>query len=236
MTQRTDTEMKDTDIDVETLLGEIEEILAEHGFGSENLKPSEREAFKAQIGRLGKKRPPSPRYLRQRARHLRLPGEIIEVLKKEGPLTSSDLAEHLREDARYVTILCEQLEEEGWLVRGNKKAEKRLFFTPLTGEVVHGGNFERVQRLLRELRDIVDRHGLKPSLTAALQKFFAGVLARPQLEPYHKQIARFRDEMLAVARNASQSEVRALIRMRPFFRTVVTWNLSRKALRESSEE
>jgi hypothetical protein len=224
------------DTDIETLLGDIEKVLTEHGFGSQNLRPSEREAFKAQLKRLTAKKPPSPLYLRQRARHQRLPGEIIEVLKDEGPLTSSALAERLREDARYVAILCQQLAEEGWLVRDKKAEKKRLFFTPVTGEVVHGGNYDRLQRLLRELREMVDQHALGPSLAAALQRFFAALLARPELESHHKQIARFRDEMLEAARSAeSESEIRAMVGLRPFFRQVVAWKPSDKALRESRE-
>lgn len=225
------------DTNIETLLREIDKVLTEHGFGSRNLKPSEREAFKAQLERLTAKKPLSPLYLRQRARHQRLPGEIIEVLKDEGPLTSRALAERLREDARYVAILCGQLEEEGWLVRGKKAEKKRLFFAPVTGEVVHGGNYYRLQRLLRELREIVDQHGLGPSLAAALQRFFAALLTKPELESHHKQIARFRDEMLDAARGAeSESDVRAMVGLRPFFRQVVTWEPSAKALREAREK
>jgi phenylpyruvate tautomerase PptA (4-oxalocrotonate tautomerase family) len=224
------------DTAVTSLIEEIDETLERHGFGSRNLQPFAREAFRAQIGRLVEPRPLSPLYSRQRARHLRIPGEIIRLLKKVAePLTANALAERLREDPRYIAVICERLEEEGWLTRGEPE-EKRLFLAPLTGEIVHGRNYERLQQLLRELRQIIDRHRLGPTLLEALRDFFAALLESPRLKAYRKSVTRFRNEILKVARNAdNKSEVRALVGLRPFTREVTTWKLSDEAPHEWAE-
>ena len=110
-----------------------------------------------------------------------------------------------------------------------KPEKKRLFFAPLTGEVVHPGNFKRVQELYRELRGIVSKFNLEdPKLEQNLRSSLESMQDRENLAMFNKSIRTFKKDLLIkVPRVKTKNKARELLGIRPFYRGVTTWKSSK---------
>lgn len=150
------------------------------------------------------------------------------VNKEKKELTAKKLANKLSLDSSYVFKVCRRLENGGYIKRGPPE-EKRLFFLPLTGEIVHSGNYERVKELNHELNNIVSKFSLKdPRLKQNLQKSLGGMLEREDLAKFSEPIEAFKDELLTkVSQAKTKKEARELLGLRPFPFGVTTWKHSK---------
>lgn len=150
------------------------------------------------------------------------------VNKEKKELTAKKLANKLSLDSSYVFKVCRRLENGGYIKRGAPE-EKRLFFAPLTGEIIHSGNYERVIELNHELSNIVSKFSLKdPRLKQNLQKSLGRMLERKDLAKFSEPIGTFKHELLTkVSRAKTKKEARELLGLRPFLSGVTTWKHSK---------
>lgn len=149
------------------------------------------------------------------------------VAKATEPLTTRELAEAAKMPPRQVYSVCRRLEKKGYFQRGDP-AVKHLLFSPLTGEVVHGGNYGRIKTLDQKLRGIAAQFSPgDPKTERSLQRFFGGVLKKKEHAKHRKSIYSFRKRMLkAVSQAQGKKDVSGLLGLRPFDREIPTWRSS----------
>lgn len=150
------------------------------------------------------------------------------ISKAKKPLTSKNLAKKLNLDSSYVYKVCKRFADRGYITKGDPE-EKRLFFAPLTNEVVHSGNYTRVQGLYRELHGIVSKFNIEdPNLVKNLSSSLEDMQGRESLVRFNKSIGAFKNDVLTeVNKVKTKSEARELLGIKPFYRNVTTWKSSR---------
>ena len=148
------------------------------------------------------------------------------ISKAKKPLTVKDLAGKLRLNSRYVSKVCKHFGVSGYITTGEPKPVKKVcIFTPITGEVVHFGNYERVKMLSQELSGIVSRHKLKdPRMKQNLRNSLESMQGRKDLIKFNNLIEKFKGELLAKVDAAeTKSEIRQHLTVKPFNPKVPTW-------------
>ncbi len=148
------------------------------------------------------------------------------ISKAKKPLTVNDLARKLHLKSRYVSKVCKRFGDKGYITKGEPKPiKKTCFFTPITGEVVHSGNYERVQILSQELSGIVSRHKLEdPRMKQNLRNSLESMQGREDLIKFNSLIEEFKGELLTKVDAAeTKSEIRQHLTVKPFHPKVPTW-------------
>ena len=169
--------------------------------------------------------------------HIRIPSHKIRygigqsVWGATEALTTEELAHKLGLNSGQVYQVCRRLENKGYFTSEIKDSEKRVFFAPLTGEVVHAGNFQRLDVLYKNLDAIVAEFSPGDTKTErSLQSFFADLLKKKEYEKYRKPISSSKEDLLRTVSSAKKkSDVNELLRLRPFHPKVRTWGSSIKS-------
>lgn len=146
------------------------------------------------------------------------------IHKEEDALTAKKLAEKVHLNPSYVFKICRRLKNGGYITTADPEEQQR-FFAPLTGEIVHKGNYNRVKELNQELGGIVSKFSLKdPKLKQTLQSSLENMLEREDLAKFRKSIETFRESLLEkFSQVETKSEVRKILGFRPFAQAVTTW-------------
>lgn len=146
------------------------------------------------------------------------------INKAKEDLTAKKLAEKVDLNPSYIFKICRRLEKGGYITTADPEEQQR-FFAPLTGEIVHKGNYNRVKELNQELGGIVSKFSLKdPKLKQALQSSLENMLEREDLAKFSKSIETFKEDLLKkVSQVETKSEVREILGFRPFPQFVTTW-------------
>ena len=123
--------------------------------------------------------------------------QILEVVARDGPLSTADLAEKVGENRGRVYRRCQQLAKAQELSESKGPSPRKLFFSTVTGEVVTRRNRDRIQKILDELDRVVWRHARKAkSLTddqkAAIRRDVEAALRDLGLPPARRKIVRRR--------------------------------------------
>lgn len=141
------------------------------------------------------------------------------------PPTTAEIATDLSTDSKQVYQICRRFEKKRFLRKGPRKPrEKPLFFAPIIGQTMHGGNYELIMRLYRELREIIKRFGLKDRrLEARLHRFLADEL-QGECARYAEAITAFIAALISAIKGAeTKGEVYEFLGLRPFYPEVCTW-------------
>ncbi len=150
------------------------------------------------------------------------------VSKAKKPLTAIYMAKKRGLDSNYVSRVCNRFKERGYISKGKpKEGKKKAYFAPITGEVVHAGNYERVKKLYQELHKIVSKFNLEdPRLEQNLGKSLESMQARKDLTKSKGSIKTFKKDLLAeVIRAEKKNEIRDALRIKPFYPKVSTWKI-----------
>ena len=81
-----------------------------------------------------------------------LEDDIIEVLRG-GPLSTGALADEVGANRGSVYRTCTRMERDGILTSDLKRSNKRLFYCPLTGEVLTSDNYDEIMELIEHSDD-----------------------------------------------------------------------------------
>ena len=142
-------------------------------------------------------------------------------------MTTGQLAGRIGADREAVYRECRRLERQGRLASVQRRGARRVFFYPMTREVVTSANYDRVKELDGDLRVIIGAHAPpagKAALRSALRGHFSGLYARADLAPYVDAIKEFEEELLRAVRDATtRSEVTGHLGIRGFFPQVIVW-------------
>lgn len=158
-----------------------------------------------------------------------LAARILDALGDEGPLTTEELADRLDAGRDSVRRECRELEETGDVVSTRRRSTRRLLFFPMTREVVHGANYDRVTTLDGDLIAVVMGHGLpaqRAALRRALRSHFAELAERDDLDPYRNALDDFEARLLAAVDAATETQqVKRELGTRPFYPQLIVWDL-----------
>jgi DNA-binding MarR family transcriptional regulator len=157
--------------------------------------------------------------------------QILAALEAAGPMTTRELAARLGMDTGRVYRVCKKLEAAGQISSTVVKTNaSRVYFYPMTREVMTGESFERIGELTDLLRSAIQEHGLpedREALVSELQRVFQGLYARSDLEPYREAIQDFEEELLAAAESATKrGDVTRLLGIRQMRPNARRWALS----------
>jgi hypothetical protein len=81
-----------------------------------------------------------------------LENDIISELSK-GPLSTTDLADVIGRSRNIVYRKCIRMKKSGILNSELEPGKRRLFYCPLTGEVLTSDNYDDIMRLIEESDD-----------------------------------------------------------------------------------
>jgi predicted transcriptional regulator len=158
---------------------------------------------------------------------------IFDELEGERPVRTSDLAKRTREDLSRVYRRCQRL-AEAFLGSEPVKADRPLYFFPVTGDILTGANYPHLGKVMDDLRGIVARHAiprgarLSAELKAQLCREYRGYLGRlaKAAEPGEaQQIEAFEGELMKVLSGTTRADVVALFGVRPFWPQVRAWRM-----------
>jgi len=150
------------------------------------------------------------------------------VSRSEEPLTSAEIAKKGNLDSRYVTRICNRFKKEGYITKGKRKeTKKRLYFAPVTGEVINASNYEKVSTIYRELRNVVSKFNLEdPELKQHLRKSLESIQTRRDLAKSQKSIENFKNDLLTEVNKAEKKEdIHDFLGVKPFHPKVTTWKM-----------
>jgi|GEM_PF-4730622 len=154
-----------------------------------------------------------------------LVGILTHLSQATKPVSTGELAQGLDLSTRQVYAICRRFEKKGYLASEVKPSEKRVFFAPLTGEVVHARNYDRVDTLYKKLGGIVAQFSPgDPKMKQSLQGFFGDMLRKEEYAKRRKSINTFRKSLLrTVSRAEKKSDVDKIMGLRPFHPKVRIW-------------
>lgn len=156
----------------------------------------------------------------------------VEKVKKiysalgTGDKTRQELAEFVKCARSTVDKYCRKLKERKWLIDGTPRREKgeRRFFSPLTGEVIHRGNYERIRLYDNWLRSIVKKYDIgDPRMKKELKTAISRILNKEDDPKVRDSIENFSNELLGrIGKAAKKSEILDFLGIKPFTPSVPT--------------
>lgn len=157
---------------------------------------------------------------------------ILTTLKK-GPHATTELARAVHAGSPRVLDTCKRLERRR-KVKSTVKPS-RLFFFPVTGEVMSEATHHEIEVIRHHLRALFDRHlkgaawkskPIPKALLGALERYLMRIAADSESRRRADRIRSFRDELRAAASaGRSWRELKALIGLRPFEAKAKIWRL-----------
>lgn len=152
---------------------------------------------------------------------------VMDALKLNGPQRTTSLAKILNEDRDKVYRCCKRLEKQGRVISYWLSGSKRLFFFPVTGEIVHRGNYTRCQHEIKQLIGLINRHiNNRPVLVAVLKKYFNQLCNQQSLSRYCPKIRKFESRIIAdVLAGKRKEDIYDLVVLKPFYQNELFWRV-----------
>lgn len=170
---------------------------------------------------------------------------------KRKPLSTSELASQLGVEARQVYAACRKIKQRQKGRKGDRATPElktgiqkkgRLFFSTVTGEVLHRDNYQEIKRIDSELKaeilKVADGHGLglddeldddhKAEVRDAVLTYVGELAIEAEaLENAArlKQLERFEGELDEVLEHTTLREILAILGVRPFPRKIREWGV-----------
>jgi hypothetical protein len=156
---------------------------------------------------------------------------------EEVSMTTANVRDVLGRDSRNVYRRCRRLESQIGLLRSaRRKSDRKLYFFPVTGQVLSHTNHGQIGRVLSDLQAIAQRRGLPPrvqippatkrSLMADYRRYLQKLAASsPSKDREH--LTSFERELIGVVSGTSLSDVLGLLGVRPFRPWTRTWRTAR---------
>lgn len=140
------------------------------------------------------------------------------------PPSTTEVAKALKMRSGRVYSICRRLQDKEYFT-SDKVKERPLSFAPITAEVVHGGNYERINKYYKLLHAIIRRFELDdPAMKAQLIALFKKIIAETRDQRRIKSIIIFRNELLKAIREArTRADVLAHTGLRKFYGSVCRW-------------
>jgi hypothetical protein len=146
------------------------------------------------------------------------------TIRTKKPLTTVELAKKVGLSSRKIYQACRSLEKRDYIIKGPPQ-KTRVFFAPVTGEIIGRSNYGRVQDMYKSLGKIVSDHDIgDPKLKKALQKHFQELRSRKDLTNFHKEITNYEAVLSRTVEKAKKkSEIRKQLGLKPFYSKINTW-------------
>jgi hypothetical protein len=133
---------------------------------------------------------------------------------------------------------CCRLEERLRMLDSRvRRSTRRLYFFPVTGQVLTNTNYAEVQKVIHDLKEIARRiipagvTGITPpvakKLLAEYRRYLRELIMRTRDPRAREQILRFERQLMAVIAGSKKAEVIGLFGLRPFHPMVREWRLAR---------
>lgn len=167
-----------------------------------------------------------------------LDARICGVLRRDGPLSTPELANRLGADTKTVYERCRRMEREfkpkGWMDSEARASDRRLHFFPATGDVLTHSNRPRIDGAIRDLKEIARRHPVKRGaqlpveVKNALRRDYHDYLqglATSLSDRERRQVQAFERQLMAVLGGTKLSDVLGLMGLRSFRPKIRVWGL-----------
>lgn len=156
----------------------------------------------------------------------------MKALEVAGRLTTRELAMKLGADREQVYQRCKRLEKDGRLTSELvMTGEKRIYFFPMTREVVTAENYERIEHLNEAVAGTIRAHVLpqeRDQLAAALELQFEQLADRVG-GSNRGALEEFADELIEAAATArKRGDVMGHLGIRPMRPPARLWALGRQ--------
>lgn len=146
------------------------------------------------------------------------------IAESTNSCTTRKIADDFGWSSPEVYQSCRRLENKEYIRRGDPD-KKRISFLPITGEVIHSGNYDRLKRLERQVREIIKEYCSKNDRSLQrLHKLVENKIGKDVLAKYEKRIRSFERELFEICKNAKKkSEVDELLGFRSYNQDIITW-------------
>lgn len=142
-------------------------------------------------------------------------------------------------DRRRAYDRCKRMERKIGLLRSEaRRSESFVYFFPVTGQVLSAGNYDEIQRVIEDLKEIARRLGIPPSakitedvkrtLIEEYRRYFEA-LRKGKPAKARRRITAFERQLMAVLSETKLSDVTGLFGVRPFHPWTREWRLNRSA-------
>lgn len=150
--------------------------------------------------------------------------EILKLIASSEQPTSdvSSLSMKVPRHSSTIRKYCSELEEDGKL--RSKMVTTKLYYFPLTGEVLTRLNYGRIKELRNGLKSIIRKYDLKdPGMMHALKRF---IMQRRWQTTYHHLVSDIEKKIQKTVRDASaKSDLNGLHAIKPFPGKKRVWGL-----------
>jgi DNA-binding Lrp family transcriptional regulator len=166
----------------------------------------------------------------------KLDARIWSVLKREGPLSTRELADRVGADTKTVYQRCSRMEREfkrkKWIESQPRLSDRRLYFFPATGDVLTHSSQPRIAKTIQDLKGIARQHAVKRGaqlpdkvknvLRRDYRKYLQD-LAADLPERERQQVQSFEGQLMAVLNGTRLSAVVGLMGLRGFRPKIRVW-------------